>query len=214
MSYPVKRAAALAAIGSSPPRYLSASRPIRFGHCPHEFLSRSARSAAPPSVYCVCHGVHRESVLPGHADHRIPGSGLVSGRHGRRLKRILSSHFLHASRRSQAGIVSGFTVLTISRTNDRPTANAASASDRRSSLVNRTRPHTFSLRIQFSSRSYSFSSVSTRHNSRAAVAMTGRPAQSTPRSTVFSILGASQRGAMQEEREYDQRVCTSIPGPR
>ncbi len=48
------------------------------------------------------------------------------------------------------------------------------------------------------------------HSCRAAVAITGRRAQSSPRSTAFSILGASQRRGMHEGREYHERGRTSI----
>jgi hypothetical protein len=50
-------------------------------------------------------------------------------------------------------------------------------------------------------------------SSRATVAITGRPAQSGPRSTACSILGTSQRRGMHEGREYHDRGYTSILEP-
>ena len=52
------------------------------------------------------------------------------------------------------------------------------------------------------------------HSSRATVAMTGRPAQSGPRSTACFISGASPRRGMHEEREYHERGSTSILATR
>ena len=51
-------------------------------------------------------------------------------------------------------------------------------------------------------------------SSRAAVATTGRPAQSSPRLTAFTILDASQRKGMHEGRAYHERGLTSILGAR
>ena len=51
-------------------------------------------------------------------------------------------------------------------------------------------------------------------SSRATVAITGGPTQSNPRSTTFSILGASEHRGMHEGREYHERGRTSITGAR
>jgi len=65
-------------------------------------------------------------------------------------------------------------MLTTSFINDRPIASAASARERRSSSVKRSRPGTLDLSVRFSSRKYSFCSVNSRHSSRGTVAITGR----------------------------------------
>jgi len=105
-------------------------------------------------------------------------------------------------------------MLTTSFINDRPIANAASASDQRSSSVKRSRPGIFFLSIRFSRRRYSFCSVNSRHSKRATVAITGSPAQFNPSSAFPPILGASQHRGFRERREYHHRGCTSVLGAR
>jgi hypothetical protein len=83
-------------------------------------------------------------------------------------------------------------------------------SGRRSWSVNRIRADTFSLGVRLSTRTHSFWSVSSRHSGRATVVITGSPAQSSPRSTAFSILGAYQPTVMCEGREYHERGCGSV----
>jgi len=46
------------------------------------------------------------------------------------------------------------------------------------------------------------------------VAITGSPAQSSPLSTAFSILGTSHRRGMHKGREYHDWGCRSILGAR
>jgi len=101
-------------------------------------------------------------------------------------------------------------ILAPSFISDRPIANAASVRDRRSSSVNRMRPDTFSLRMRFSKRRYSFCSISSRLSRWANVAITGKSTQSGLRSTPFSILDAAERRGMHKGREYHGRYRWSI----
>ena len=84
-------------------------------------------------------------------------------------------------------------------------------SGRCSSSVNRTRPETFSLRMRFSNRKYSFCSVSSRQSSRATVAITGIPTQSNPCSASFSILCAPPRPGLSTSAENTTREATRAP---